>query len=85
MIKPIAVDLEVDVTLVDGFYYYSFFYSQEKLGFTKSYLHFVSKSYKWVWDFRTLAHFQGSEISLDGIYKQLLLLIVTSSFHICTS
>ena len=85
MIKPMVVDLEVDVTLVDGFYYYSFLYSQEKLGFTKSYLHFFSKSYKWVWDLRTLAHFQGSEMSLDRIYKQLLLLIVTPSFHIWTS
>ena len=40
MIKPMVVDLEVDATLGDGFYYYCFFYSQKELGFTKSYLHF---------------------------------------------
>ena len=39
MIKPMVVDLEVDATSGDGFYYY-FFYSQKELGFTKSYLHF---------------------------------------------
>ena len=42
MIKPMVVDLEVDATLGDGFYYY-FFYSQKELGFTKSYLHFFLK------------------------------------------
>ena len=40
MIKSMVVDLEVDATLDDGFYYYCFFYSQKELGFTKSYLHF---------------------------------------------
>ena len=40
MIKPMVVDLEIDATLGDGFYYYCFFYSQKELGFTKSYLHF---------------------------------------------
>ena len=67
MIKPMVVDLEVDATLGDGFYYYCFFYSQKELGFTKSYLHFFAKSYTRVWDLRTLAHFQGSEMSPDGI------------------
>ena len=67
MIKPMLVDLEVDATLGDGFYYYWFFYSQKELGFTKSYLHFFAKSYTRVWDLRTLAHFQGSEMSPDGI------------------
>ena len=43
MIKPMVVDLEVDSTLGDGFYYYCFFYSQEELGFTKSHLHFFRK------------------------------------------
>ena len=28
---------------------------------------YFEKSYKWVWDLRTLAHFQGSEMSPDGI------------------
>ena len=37
MVKPILLDLHVDATLGDGFYYYCFFYSQKKLGF-KSYL-----------------------------------------------
>ena len=37
-----VVDLEIDATLVDGFYYY-FFYSQKELGFTKSYLQFFWK------------------------------------------
>ena len=67
MIKPMLVDLEVDATLGDRFYYYWFFYSQKELGFTKSYLHFFAKSYTRVWDLRTLAHFQGSEMSPDGI------------------
>ena len=40
MIKSMVVDLEVDATLDDGFYYYCFFYSQKELGFTKSYLQF---------------------------------------------
>ena len=31
MIKPMVVDLEVDATLGDGFYYYCFFYSQKEL------------------------------------------------------
>ena len=35
------VDLEVDPTLGNVFYYCYFFYSQKKLGFTKSYLQFV--------------------------------------------
>ena len=34
--KPMVVDLEVDVILGDEFYYYCFFYSKMKLGFTKS-------------------------------------------------
>ena len=59
MIKPMVVNLEVDATLGDGFYY-CFFYSQKELGFTKSYLQFFKGSYKCVWDLRTLAHFQGS-------------------------
>ena len=70
MIKSMVVDLEVDATLDDGFYYYCFFYSQKELGFTKSYLHFFfffEKSYTRVWDLRTLAHFQGSEMSPDRI------------------
>ena len=40
MIMPMVMDLEVDATLGDGFYYYSFFHSQKELRFTKSYLHF---------------------------------------------
>ena len=40
MIKPMVVDLEVDSTLGDGFYYYCFFNSPKEVGFTKSYLHF---------------------------------------------
>ena len=31
MIMPIVVDLEVDATLGDGFYYYCFFHSQKEL------------------------------------------------------
>ena len=31
MIKPMVVDLEVDATLGDVFYYYCFFYSQKEL------------------------------------------------------
>ena len=69
MIKPMMVDLKVDATLGDGFYYC--FYSRKELGFIKSYLHFFffffEKSYKLVWDLRTLVHFQVSEISPDGI------------------
>ena len=38
MIKPMMVDLKVDATLGDGFYYC--FYSRKELGFIKSYLHF---------------------------------------------
>ena len=38
MIKPMVVDLEVDATLSDEFYYYCFFYSEKELGFTKSYM-----------------------------------------------
>ena len=38
MIKPMVVDLEVDATLGDEFYYYCFFYSEKELGFTKSYM-----------------------------------------------
>ena len=45
MIKPMVVDLEIDATISDGFYYCCFFYSQKELGFTKSYLHFFEKSY----------------------------------------
>ena len=41
MIKPMVLDLEVDATLGDGFYY--FFYSQKKLAFTKFYLQFFLK------------------------------------------
>ena len=44
MIKPMVVDLEVDATLGDGFYYCCFFYSQKELGFTKSYLHCLKKA-----------------------------------------
>ena len=40
MIKPMVVDLDVDATLGDGFYFILFFYSQKELGFTMSYLHF---------------------------------------------
>ena len=40
MVKPVVVDLEVDATLGDGFYYYCFFYSQKGLGLFKSYLQF---------------------------------------------
>ena len=43
MIKPMVVDLEVDATLGDEFYYYCCFYSQEELGFTNSHLHFSWK------------------------------------------
>ena len=39
MIKPMVVDLDVDATFDDGFYY-CFFHSQKELGFTKSYLQF---------------------------------------------
>ena len=69
MIKPMVVDLEVDAILGDGFYYYCFFYSQQELGFTKSYLHFFffEKSYTPVSNLRTLAYFQGGEMSPDGI------------------
>ena len=42
MIKPMVLDLEVDATLGDGFYYY-FIYSQKKLAFTKFYLQFFLK------------------------------------------
>ena len=68
MLKPMVVDLEVDATLGDGFYYYCFFYSQKELGFTKSYLHFFfEKSYTRVLDLRAYAHFQRSEMSPDEI------------------
>ena len=30
MIKPMVVDMEVDTTLGDRFYYYCFFYSQKE-------------------------------------------------------
>ena len=40
MIMPMVVDLEVDVTLGDGFYDYCFFYPQKELGFTKPFLQF---------------------------------------------
>ena len=40
MIKPVVVDLEVDVILMMSYYYNFFFYSQKELGFTKSYLQF---------------------------------------------
>ena len=43
MIKSMVVDLEVDATLGDGFYYYCFFYLQKELGFTKSYLQLFRK------------------------------------------
>ena len=46
--KPMVVDLEVDVILGDEFYYYCFFYSKMKLGFTKSSLQFFEKSYEWL-------------------------------------
>ena len=39
MIKPVVVDLEVDATLHDRFYY-CFFYSQKEVGFFKSYLQY---------------------------------------------
>ena len=48
MIKPMVADLEFDATLGDGFYYYCFFYSEKELGFTKSYLQYFEKSYKWL-------------------------------------
>ena len=40
MIKPMVVNLEVDATLGNGFYYYCFFYLQKELDFTKPYLQF---------------------------------------------
>ena len=48
MIKPMVADLEFDATLGDGFYCYPFFYSEKELGFTKSYLQFFEKNYKWL-------------------------------------
>ena len=80
-IKSMMVDLEVDATLDDDFYYYCFFYSQKELSFTRSYLQFFSeKSYKWMWDLRTLIQVQGSGISpgllqdfMDGYIKFLRL------------
>ena len=75
-----VADLEFDATLGDGFYCYPFFYSEKELGFTKSYLQFFEKSYKWLWDLGTLAQFQGSEMSpgllqsfMDGYIKFLRL------------
>ena len=89
MIKPMVVDLEVDATLDDGFYYYCFFYSQKELGFTKSYLHFFffEKSYTRVWDLRrSESNIPRWNQGLSGIiYKEFLLFIVTPPFHVCTS
>ena len=92
MIKSMVVDLEVDATLDDGFYYYCFFYSQKELGFTKSYLHFFWKKLYTGVEFENICTFSGKwnvsrrNQGLSGIiYKEFLLLIVTPSFHICTS
>ena len=60
MIKPVVVDLEVDAILIMGHYYHFFFYSEKELDL--QYLNFFGKNYKWVWDLRTLAQFQGSEM-----------------------
>ena len=68
MIMPMVVDLEVDATLGDEFYYYWFVFIHKKNQVLLSHIYnFFEKSYKWVWDLRTLAHFQGSEMSPDGI------------------
>ena len=80
MIKPMVVDLEVDAILGDGFYY-CFFYSQKELGFTKSYLGFENTC-----TFSGTLNVSRRNQGLNGIvYKEFLLLIVTPSFHICTS
>ena len=54
MIKPMLVDLEVDATLGDAFYYYCFFYSQKELRFTESYFcfYFLEKTINGcgIWD-----------------------------------
>ena len=53
-----VVDLEIDATLGNGFYYYCFFYSQEELGrFYKAIFTIILKKAI------TLAQFQGSEMS----------------------
>ena len=67
MIKPMVVDLEVDATLGDGFYYYCFFIHKKNQVLLNHVYNFFEKSYKWVWDLRTLAHFQGSEMFPDVI------------------
>ena len=92
MIKPMVVDFEVDSSLSDGFHYYCFFYSQEKLGFTKSHLHFFwKKLYMGVGFENTCTSSKKWNVSrwnqdLSGmICKEFLLFIVTPFFHICTS
>ena len=72
MIKPMIVDLKVDATLGDGFYY--FFYSQKELGFTKSYLHsFLRKAINrcGIWEhlyiFREVKYLQ-TESGLERYY-----------------
>ena len=88
MIISMVVDLEVDATLGDGFYYYNFF-SQKELGFTISHIYnCFEKSYKWVWNLRTLVKFHGSELSpvlfqdfMDGHIKFLRLLPLLAQLH----
>ena len=64
-----VIEIEVDATFGDGFYYHCFFYSQKELGFTESYLQLLfEKSYKWMWDLKTFAQIQGSETS-TGLFQ----------------
>ena len=61
MIKPMAVDFKVDATLGDGFYYYSFIHKNNQVLLSHIYI-FFGKSYKWMWNLKTLAQFQESEM-----------------------
>ena len=61
MIKPMVVDLEVDATLGDGFYYCSFIHKKNQVLLSNIYTFFFEKSYTRVWNLTTLAHFQGIE------------------------
>ena len=63
-----VVDLDVDATLGDGFYYCCCFLFSKRIRFYDViFTFFLKKSYKWMWDLRTLAYFQGSEMFPHGI------------------
>ena len=67
MIMPMVAVLEDDATLGDAFYYYCFFIHKKNQVLLSHIHNFFEKAYKQVWDLRTLAHFQGSEMFPDVI------------------